>query len=146
MKILKNNPTFNNEYGFVIYEYFRNSYSAPNNRSLIQMIVLVESDGVDKVSFSTKCQQIYEKFLSFYLEHIQSELDGVLCNIEALDEETKAYIEQDIPVESIASQSFIQEIESKSYSSDDKGVVVTLNNYEDMGLDFYYVSKGIILG
>jgi hypothetical protein len=139
MKILKNNPLFENEYGFVIYEYFRNSYSAPNNRSLIQIIILSDCDSLDKSVFIAKCQNIYEKFISFYIQSIQQELDNVLCNIDSLDEEAKSYIEQDIPLESIGSQQFFQEVRNKNYTLDDKGIIITLNNYEDMGLDFYYV-------
>jgi hypothetical protein len=142
MKVLKNDPLFNNEYGFVVYEFLRNSYSAPNNRSLLQFIALVDSNSVEsKDIFIEKCQAIYEKFITYFISQIESEVESAICNIETLDEEKKSCIELDIKTESIASQQFIQEVEKTNYNTEEKGLIITLNNYDEMDLDFYFVKN-----
>ncbi len=126
-KISKNDPTFKNEYGFTVYEFYSNSYSAPGNRCLLQILISSEDGRED---FKSICQKISDNYIDFCLKEMNDQLK--------MNEQNDLNVDQ---VERIAVNTFYHSIDVHDICklNNENDIIITRNNYYEMDINYYYV-------
>jgi hypothetical protein len=149
---------FKNKYGFIAYEFFQNSCSAPKKRSLLQVIIVADIKD-NKEEFIKNCQQISRDFVQYHIQAIEKDIEEQTKQSKIPKEENK---EEDVesspqqeeipsPPVIIAKLEFLQKIRSNNnfkgcYSNYEEGrILITHNDHEEMDIDFYYEEAARII-
>jgi hypothetical protein len=130
---------FKNEYGFIVYEFFLNSFSAPKNRSLLQIIIISKNTNDDFVNIAKK---IVDTYVQYHIDQVECEVQLSLADFNNTETEMKENNEVYIKTEQIALHQFCEDIVISDIRNNEGNtdVIVTRNNACDMDIDFYYVN------